>query len=39
MANQGLSLLLRYIRQLARAPGDRQTSDHELVERFLQQRD
>lgn len=39
MADPSLSLLLRYIRQMAKAPGDRRTSDHELVERFLQQRD
>jgi hypothetical protein len=39
MTNQSLSLLLRYIRPLASAPGDTQTSDQELLERFLQQRD
>ena len=39
MAKQSLSLLLRYIRQLAKAPGDSQTSDYELVQRFLEQRD
>lgn len=39
MANQSLNLLLRYLRHLAKAPGDSQTPDQELVERFLQQRD
>jgi RNA polymerase sigma factor (sigma-70 family) len=39
MANHSLSLLLRYIRQLAKVPGDRQTSDQELVQRYLQQHD
>src|SRR6267378_1955948 len=39
MANQSLSILLRYIRHLAKAPSDGQTSDQDLLERFLQQRD